>query len=355
MFFAQKLAPVCLALYLFVGCVLVPQASPTPLTVQLRPRDLASKTYGELAQDKVPGGMQEVLRLLPDLTNQSLPTEVKTLRITILEVRDLLDIFAFAYSPGKSGRDLWSYLRSDLDEGYESLGSFQDLAHSLVEYNETDVVVGRDRCLEWKSKFQGNLYTYDYSTYLSSPSLDTLHQRSKTHVSSLFWGNHVRPSADLTGLQNMAKLAYRQLSLVLGSYDEVVALEHVYRRKVHDVFHEFRKLLRSVLATTSLFPEIVRPDAQQPPLVLLFQAFKGFGSVNDAIFAYDFYKSRDKDKAKDAKQKVESGWARLVCWLDDNDFYANMEQLLDYISTEMEECGHQNHGVGSLKHWDSTS
>ncbi len=41
----------------------------------------------------------------------------------------------------KKPLDVWFKLRKGLDEGYQLIGDFQDLAHSGVAYNESDVQV----------------------------------------------------------------------------------------------------------------------------------------------------------------------------------------------------------------------
>lgn len=64
-------------------------------------------------------------------------------------------------------------------QGYELIGIFQDLAHSLVEYNETDVATRLAVCLEWKDQFIENEKERGYLHYITHPSKNTLYKRDK--------------------------------------------------------------------------------------------------------------------------------------------------------------------------------
>lgn len=284
-------------------------------------------SYGQLAREYVPKQYARVLDLLPNLTSTTLPSEVKELRVSLLQIRNLLDVFVFAYPPGhknKTGRDLWYRTRRCFDEGYEVLGKFQDLAHSLVEYNDTDVIATRQPCLDWQQDLRETADEYDYQQYLSSPSVYQIYQRPLSCLSHLFWDGTFTPDHDLTGFQNLAKLQDIMLSKLTSQYDSVCALTEVYAEAEHLVFHDFRKRMRTIYDVADLFPEMFRSDASLH-LDILWQTFKKFGSVNDEIFAYQFYADRDeKDKAADAKKKVVCDWQATVKWMAQVDFCHHM-------------------------------
>jgi hypothetical protein len=63
-------------------------------------------------------------------------------------------------------------------QGYEVIGEFQDLAHSLVEYNATDAARKLAVCLEWQGRFLANEEALNYVQYAANPSNDTLYHHS---------------------------------------------------------------------------------------------------------------------------------------------------------------------------------
>ena len=127
----------------------------------------SNQSYPELASSMLPRALNLSLFLIGDLSPRTLPTGVKPMRISLLRTRELIDLFIFAY-PNHDPRsivgsnhlslsglehhdndDLLTALRRDLDQGYEALGLFQDLAHAQVEYNERDLKAYRKICLSW--------------------------------------------------------------------------------------------------------------------------------------------------------------------------------------------------------------
>lgn len=129
-------------------------------------------SYWNLAGVATAAEFQSAVDKLDVLTPQTGPDSVKSLRISILRARDCLDTFSFAYpysAPGAVARtrkeglvsrpdlDVWYELRLDLDTGYEFIGSFQDLDHSGVDFNDKDLKERRAKCLEWKDGFLSNM------------------------------------------------------------------------------------------------------------------------------------------------------------------------------------------------------
>ena len=116
-------------------------ASPTPGDLI----DLPS--YASLAKTLLPPAFSFAVSQLK-VNDTTKPEDVSVLRKSLLHVRDLVDIFSFAYpntSTASMGNSIggsqmrWGQidhqdpllvLRGDLDAGYTFLGDFQDLAHS---------------------------------------------------------------------------------------------------------------------------------------------------------------------------------------------------------------------------------
>ncbi|PNW87368.1 hypothetical protein CHLRE_02g119950v5 [Chlamydomonas reinhardtii] len=305
-----------------------------PLLAIADPED----SYADLAARVVPAKLRQALKLLPCLTADTGPGEVKPLRVSLLEAREQLDVFSFAF-PNRirdaeplasaevlttwgrvkaaigellraivdwinkhvidtgvrglvrrgepqqqqqqqqlqaaadtayhrhKGRDLWLDMRADLDEGYEVLGDFQDLDHSLVEYNQTDMEVKRAVCLDWQRRISRHSATDRYLEFVSTP-LHSDELYTHKHSSKLFWGyNGVTPDTALTGLQNLAlMMRSSQLAQLLAWYPNVTALQpdDLLQDPGHTTFHKFRKLIRSILAVLAEFPELLGPGRKEP-------------------------------------------------------------------------------------------
>ena len=62
-------------------------------------------SFGELAEDVIPGNYTTVLKYMPSLNETTLPQNVATLRKALLYLRDLLDVFVWVYplTPNQPG------------------------------------------------------------------------------------------------------------------------------------------------------------------------------------------------------------------------------------------------------------
>ncbi len=71
---------------------------------------------------------------------------------------------------GSSVKDIWIKIRDDLDKGYTTVGDFQDLAHSGVDYNKKELNKRRNACLDWKTTFVKDATKYDYELFVNKVS-----------------------------------------------------------------------------------------------------------------------------------------------------------------------------------------
>lgn len=255
-------------------------------------------TFAELARSLVPVQFDFALTFLESLNATTRPDGVKPLRINLLYARELLDMFSFAYpnvTAANSGvivldiqaqrhADILLQVRDDLNEGYEQLGAFQDLAHSLVKYNETDVEEYRAVCLNWQERFLSHLFLRDYTIFLKSPSADKLFDRPKSKLSKLFWGyNGAHPSLQLSGTANMAKLAVSLIEEADDQLPAVLEMEEIYSEPLHSRFHIYRKLIRSLLAVLQACPSMM-PEEELSGGVGLMSVLEHFkGSLTTAV------------------------------------------------------------------------
>ncbi len=117
----------------------------------------SGETYGQLAAARVMPLLDEVVTGLEIFDEDIQPHEAKALRKTIGRLRDMVDIFVYAY-PDDDG-DLWQDIRESLDDGYESMGEFKDLFDvqgveaDEAEYDEDEVAELREVVLDWKRDF----------------------------------------------------------------------------------------------------------------------------------------------------------------------------------------------------------
>lgn len=270
-------------------------------------------TYWDLARCVVPAKFSKAFELLGTLTQDSGPDDVKPLRVSLLAAREALDIFEFAYSAhSKYNKDVWKMLRRDLDSGYEQLGDFQDLAHSLVEYNNTDVVTRREACLQWCSCIQNNRRNYCYDDYVSWPEHGKMCHHS--HTSKLFWGYAgAKPDGGLTGLENMVVLLHAQMDQIFDNMTVVVSLQHVYDEPDHTHFHLFRKLIRSTLAVLDFFPELLPRKSTQAALTAQAAEAKPTHRMLSRALMVDFRPMKSMHmKASAGQEKVKEQGSRTV-------------------------------------------
>lgn len=354
-------------------------------------------SYGELAAESVIGQWNKAMYLLSslDMANAR-PDGVKDLRVSLLAARELIDMFIFAYPNatcqpsasllhiesatdaarrllvGKKHKEMILVIRSELDAGYETLGNFQDLAHSLVAYNESDVIEARAACLAWRSSFIDKMLLDGFLGHLSTPSTEVLYYRKQSDLSPLFWGSKgaPTPSLSLSGLANLALMTASMLQRAIEDLPTVLSLETVHAPKQnHETFHNYRKLIRSLLAVFQLFPQLLLPPSSTAassstilkcqdtlsapgaemkdwavkdwtgcwlhnlwcliaptsayckvgdPTSILQKAFKDLGSVNNFCFAWSFYTERgEEEEAAEALEQVMTCWANVKAWLQE--------------------------------------
>lgn len=121
---ARLAALVVLVAFVAMAASMPPNALGARPVVALPP-NATSLTYGQLAAIVVPPAWDNVISLLPTLSCSAMPGDVKPVRKAILALRNLVDVFSYAYpvsSPTFKGDPL-PYIRDLLDEGYELIGA----------------------------------------------------------------------------------------------------------------------------------------------------------------------------------------------------------------------------------------
>src|ERR1700761_6917330 len=94
---------------------------------------LALASYGTMALEIGPSLFAKAMEQNGSLDYTTSPhnSALSSFRKALLDARDVLDIFAFAYPlpSAKHVTDPWLRVRDDLNVGYTCIGDFQDLAH----------------------------------------------------------------------------------------------------------------------------------------------------------------------------------------------------------------------------------
>jgi len=287
---------------------------------------VADDNFGDLAIQKTPAYYRKMLLILPSLTEESMPDSVRALRHNISDVRNLLDIFAFAFpnNTGPANTDVWPKLRGDLDAGYTLIGDFQDLDHSGVNYTRHDLEERLHKCLAWKKKFEANMPRFNYEAFAKSARRDMLFYRPDRLYSKDFWeyiGDS--PHMELSGLENMAVLERGIIGQLADNYTRVVSLENIWNVDDHILFHDYRKLFRSANTVHGFFPAVYNTtnDCNVTRGVADFDtAYNMFGDLNDEVTAYQFYIQHHKEKeAAQKKKAIKKDWAALVAWMKAED------------------------------------
>jgi hypothetical protein len=85
-----------------------------------------STSYASLADTRTTKALETFRTAIGAFSAATLPHQAKALRKQVGELRDYVDLFAYAYDKKGPG-DPWVDLRNDLDVGYETIGAFKDL------------------------------------------------------------------------------------------------------------------------------------------------------------------------------------------------------------------------------------
>ncbi len=297
---------------------------------------VGSSTYGALARLSVPRELEAMRAAMVVLDDDVLPHEAKAFRKQIGRLRDHVDMFAFAYKPGKH-RDAWKEIRDELDVGYESVGHFKDLFDvqdvidpAQAEYDLDEVADQRDEVLTWAAGFGEPAHAAEVDAYLAAPSIDKLYDRPKADQARFYWREAgIEPDHDLSGLKNIARL---QRALIDEARDDLAETPEIGKltKEEHAIaFHDFRKRIRSIEKITTYFPEITRPkDAEEAAALLptVVEAVDRYGALNDRIGAYLRAKDGDDDdRADDIADDIADGWDELLAWQEDVD----LDEVLD--------------------------
>jgi len=266
------------------------------------------KSYFRLAKQELAKALEEAKTKLAEFNEDILPHQAKDkkLRKAVLKVRDLLDLFAYAYSSNPAEDDFFDVIRKDLDDGYAYLGLFKDLwdmqflemddADDQADYKQfgNKVVRRRDKAEEWIKDFLKKKKQSKYGRFVLNPT-STMYYRPKDTMSKFYWQIVTsEPVAEKTALANFADLARELSELARAEYEEAKGITDVLDHEKADAFHDFRKRVRTVIKIIKYFPGVVvTTDANREAIAAAYDelsdAVSTIGGVNDHITARRFW------------------------------------------------------------------
>jgi CHAD domain-containing protein len=307
--------------------------------------NLENLSFGELVQTKMPNELNKLLGLLQKVNKDTMPHETKNLRNQVGRVRDLLDLFSYAY-PKTGDKDLFKIVRKDLDRGYETVGAFKDLydtqtathpslTPATITYKPSELEKLRGKVLAWKEKFIVPNQLKEYTHYLNNPDRNELHGRDSKDLNKFYWGiSRVKPSPDRPGLDSLRALIHDLLGLTEEDYGKVMKIEPLLESSDTEdssrikSFHDFRKHVRSILKVYEFFPELAPvTEKEKTSAAILGELVKRYGNLHDKIVACLKEKKDSPENSEGKRLKLNSEWNDLKKWQENQDLPALLDEL----------------------------
>jgi len=238
-------------------------------------------SYNAVAAPTLLAALDRASQELDASPAQLTPAEVKSLtyRRRLLELRLLMDFNAFAFDPIMLG-----IFRDAIDNGYEDVGSYQDLdvVQGILKTAPPVELVNRraTRMAVALAPLRAPDVRASMQTLFSDPS-DGIRSLDVKDVPRLWSLAQTTPSDELDAVGNVAHLGASLLRSLQGP-DLFIA--DIFEPQQEERFHDVRKALRSLLLLVQMFPET--RDATESVREPLAELVSQYGDVNDAIVAY---------------------------------------------------------------------
>jgi exopolyphosphatase len=304
----------------------------------------ATASLSGLAASMLPSFYADMLPTLSILTETVMPGAVYATRKSMLETRDLLDVFSLVYpnttssnaTVGLENEDLWGSLRLFLDEGYTLVGEYLDLNHSNVKYSEEQLEQSRNPVLDWHTRFRVFNQDHDVNAFLATPTTDDCFYHE--NESRLFWKHIPVPNRPHGGDPAMASLQYlasKQLGVSLKYWKRVYPYTSI-DATAHEDYHDLRKMLRSLVDEFHLFGSTMFPTLSKTKSAVktLAKARGLLGDMNDDWTAYMFYLKHNEylGSQTELANRVNEAWKDFKIWADESGF----ENSIRYLKEHME-------------------
>jgi len=289
----------CCSIFCTTLCGIILTASAVPIAVDTQAGAIQQSvkwlswpwscyTFGELAQQSIPPIYRQLIPVLqatfenPDVQ----PLETLDTRDLILKLRNHVDVFSLAYPAqvygpeekiaakisetetvkegskvaetmnmtavlvvtlgGKGEKDMFSEVRAQLDEGYETIGYFKDLGEDNITDPKMEANL-RANCIKWYQGFMKQATEDDFEGYLAAPDTSNFHPHKEW--SKFFWKsnpNTLPKSNDISGVAVLEQLVRIQFQDILEREQKVIGLAMILHVEAHEQFHDFRKSVRAI-------------------------------------------------------------------------------------------------------------
>ena len=315
---------------LIVG-LLVGIRAPDGVYAQVEPGTPASVVgegldpYTQAAPRQLLGQLARVVGELDALPPRPTPQEVKdaTVRRRMLELRLLMDFNAFAYDPEIAGT-----YRDALDEAYEDMGMYQDLAVTerlsdeapspeLVEQRLVKMVVSL-------APLRSPEIREAMATFFAAPS-DAPRQLGPKQLPRLWALAEITPSAGYDSVGNLAMLGQNVLR---NLHAQGLFVADIFDPVQEERFHDVRKAVRSVLVLTDMFPATRDGTADvRAPITRLVSVY---GQVNDRVIAFHAAEATGRgveERASDLRESFADAQAQQQQVIDEG----SIDQLIERL------------------------
>ena len=270
--------------------------------------NVPNESYLNLAKTTTTDFYLKLVPVMDSINKNTLPHDLKCFRKDIGKMKTLVDIFIYAYGAKSGNDDPISLLRDFLDYGYETLGHFKDEMDKSPEnaavikqfktskctydvppdvinevYNKKKVKKKLNAVIDWTNEAKENQNII--LGILEKTKKRRIEIRNKAKLSKFYWGStNFTPDLSLSGLKN---IQYLQLSILQKSIidlDQLLTLRRSHNEKYEELFHDFRKHIRSVVRIDEFFPQTRNPQLETDIAFRTLKKVVGkFGDINDLL------------------------------------------------------------------------
>jgi cytochrome c556 len=307
--------------------------------------------YGEVARELTRGKFEPMVEALGRVHGNTLPHEAQTLRTTVGEMRDLMEIFAFAY-PDEANGTGWRKELERLKDGYSAVGEFKDLFDAQypgrkadarpedgarategrledVRYDPVELAEKRKVMLAWVARYLERKPLDRTREFVLHPDPKKLFHRKASEIGKTYWGGvDTAPREGKSANTNLSELTRALLDKAKKETGAVFAIADVRSNREHKAFHDYRKRVRAIGKLFDYFPDL---KPQDPKAVQIIQSMKALveqlGIINDMITGYE--KTKDAAQRADKGQQIDQAWAKLRSWQRSEKFEEKYPVLAD--------------------------
>jgi hypothetical protein len=305
------------------------------------PSNINKISFKRLGQEKLIVALSKLEFSVTTLTVDVAAETAKDIRKDIGKVRAMLDTFAYAFHPIKCKKDgakknIWHKFRADLDDGYKRVGDYKDLYEfqyisEATDKNDPVWAKKREKMIKWKNRFLKPKRLKCYRKALVA--MKTKMNKKQSDQSKFYWGAFItnsmdqdgnivdteatlKPKRKKSGIENLGRLTHGLLQKAHDEYDTILALDNLLVHENAEIFHDYRKLMRTVVKQLiSSYPEMLndRSEEVDKGFKTLRDLVQEFGALNDKLVALVFYqKLKDQNRVSGLERQItyEAKWVQ---------------------------------------------